>query len=360
MERENISGNVMIDNIKEILDNNSTTNIRWKEYINREGLAVNGYSPQKLAQKCGFNIKTVKRWCNLGHMPKGRNEFIKLGFGIGLDFDKINNLLQRYGKYPKLYPKSIEDAIFIFSINKKRSFAYATELKKIVNKLVNAQPGFLNSSKLLDTIAILRKLERMVSDNELIEFISLNSEIFNDEYRRLVEFLTSHIKKITSDYTGLNQDISINALLKDRLVNSNQIKSYNVIISSLINGRMIPTRARMICLGIILDMNIENIDRLLELSGMEKLCAKDRVESVLIFLFEDYEINDPSVLVGNLYEKLWNTRDDQLKERYINMIRNLQREYENSDYSDADISEYIKRVLSDIDDEEIKDFLGLL
>ena len=359
MEHEYISSLDAFDSIKEILDSNSATNIRWKKYIN-DILAENGYSVLILAKKCGFNVKTVKKWCNLGHMPKGRKEFIKLGFGIGMDLEQINYLLQRYGKYPKLYSKSIEDAVFIFSINNKQNFAYAIELKRIIDRLANTQPGFLNSSKLMDTIAVLRKLERMVSDNELIEFISLNSEIFNNEYPKLVEFLNSHIKKMTRDYTGSNQDISINALLKDRLANRSQVERYNVIISSLINGRMIPTRARMICLGIILDMDIENIDRLLELSGMEKLYAKDRVESVLIFIIEDYEINDPSELIGNLYEKIWNTRDDQLKEKYIDVIRKLQRDYENSDYSDADINEYIKRVLSDIEDGEIKDFLSFL
>lgn len=50
-------------------------------------------------------------------MPQNRETFIKIGLGFRLTLDEFNDLLMRYGKYPRLYGKNMEDAVCIFVIH---------------------------------------------------------------------------------------------------------------------------------------------------------------------------------------------------------------------------------------------------
>ena len=42
---------------------------------------------------------------------------MKIGMAAHYDIPRMNQLLQRYGQYPELYSKSLEDCICIFVLN---------------------------------------------------------------------------------------------------------------------------------------------------------------------------------------------------------------------------------------------------
>lgn len=73
-------------------------------------------------------------------MPKSRENFIKFGMGLRYNLQEINFVLQRYGKYPRLYSKSLEDAICIYIIShypKDESINPYDEYEKIKANFLN-------------------------------------------------------------------------------------------------------------------------------------------------------------------------------------------------------------------------------
>lgn len=63
-------------------------------------------------------------------------------------------------------------------------------------------------------------------------------------------------------------------------------------ISEIRSGRWFPTRRKLISLGVHLNMDLEEVNQMLELAQMEKLCTKNPEEAVLIFALEDARLND--------------------------------------------------------------------
>lgn len=56
--------------------------------------------------------------------------------------------------------------------------------------------------------------------------------------------------------------------------------------------KWIPTRNKIISLGIHLSMDHEQIDEMLEIAHMEPLCAKNIFESVIMFILDDVSLNN--------------------------------------------------------------------
>lgn len=43
--------------------------------------------------------------------------FLQIGMVAGYNIEKMNQLLQRYGQYPSLYSKSLEDCVCMFALD---------------------------------------------------------------------------------------------------------------------------------------------------------------------------------------------------------------------------------------------------
>ena len=104
-----------IDELRELLDKCSSYYTLWRDYIN-DILINNDLSYEKLGKITGFSKNTIKSWVTDSKVPRNREYFIKFCLGMRYNISEMNFILQRYGKYPKLYPKSIEDAICIYVI----------------------------------------------------------------------------------------------------------------------------------------------------------------------------------------------------------------------------------------------------
>ena len=79
------------------------------------------FSQNALASLCQVSRPAVGKWCR-GALPQSRDMYIRIGFAAGYGLEEMNAFLQRYGRGPKLYAKSIEDAGF--------SMAAADELQQ--------------------------------------------------------------------------------------------------------------------------------------------------------------------------------------------------------------------------------------
>ena len=159
------------DELKEIINKYSPYYSNWRDYVNNVMLS-NGLSYEKLGKICGFSKNTIKSWAKSNKVPKSRESFIKFGMGLRYNFQEINFILQRYGKYPKLYSKSLEDAICIYVIS---------HYPKDEN--VNAYETYLNrKEKFLDVLKTKNK-RRYLNDskNKTIDVEQIIINMSDDE-----------------------------------------------------------------------------------------------------------------------------------------------------------------------------------
>ena len=359
--RDEVTRAYDVDDMREILNKYSGSYINWKKFIN-EILALYGYNVSKLAADCGFSRNTVKKWRDNGDMPRSRKEFIKLGFGIGMSLQELNDLLQRYGKYPKLYAKSIEDAIYIYALTHEKTFAEAEELSvKLVEYLnmLSADQATDDISDQKNTSIIQDRITGLNQDEDLVRFIDENKSIFDSVYTKLIDYIDSYVNERTVNYADTNESLSLNSLLSGKISNPLVVGHFNDMVSALRTRKVIPNRLRLVALGIHLDMTVDEIDTMLGFANMERLCSKDRVECAIIFAVENLLLNDYDDLVGNLFERLESV--PQTKENCLQIIDKYRHmDEEENNYSNNDIAAYLSETLQSLDIEEAQELIMLL
>lgn len=373
-----------VSEMKEILSINSPYYTDWGNFVNSL-FNDYGYNISTLAEKCGFSRNTVRSWKEKKNMPKGRKEFIKLGFGIYSKLDDINYLLQRYGKYPKLYAKSLEDAVYIYAFTHRKSFAEAQELIEHLNIYLESLSVVSNPANMTNPENTELFQKRILKLNKNNSFLNLLEElkhlegfvkdyigIFNTVYNNLIAYIDKYVDNNYADTDQFNlndlfdkkESASLNALLYDKIKNPQVISYFNDMVSSLRVGKVVPNRLHLVALGIHLDMNLDELDMLLELANIEKLCGKDKVELAVVFTLEHFLLNDPSDLVSNkvanLHERF---RNQPNAKEYCSQIIN--KYYEADEYKhyaidDYTIATYMADILADLNLEEANDLRALL
>lgn len=360
--RDDVSRAGDIDDMREILHKYSNSYISWKRFIN-DILAFYSYKVSQLSAACGFSRNTIKKWRDNGDMPHSRKEFIKLGFGIGMSLEDINDLLQRYGKYPKLYAKNIEDALYIYGLTHDKTFAETESLaKKLLAyfDVLSERPQAADISDPESTQGFQARIAQLNKEDDLLGFIDEHKAVFDSVYERLTAYIDMFINERTINYTGTDESLSLNSLLGGKIENPLVVGYFNDMVSALRTRKVIPNRLRLVALGVHLEMTVDELDKLLELANMERLCPKDKVECAVIYAIESLLLNDPDDLVGGLLERL--EADSQTKNRCLSIMdkyRRTEEETEN-DYSQSDLAAYLADTLKTLDIEDAQALLALL
>jgi len=352
-----------INDIRNVLKLHSEFYANWKTYINQLIDFYGGYSINKFAAKCGFSKNTVRNWCNQGIIPRNRKEYIKLGMGLGMNEDEINYLLQRYAKYPKLYAKNIDDVIYLFAIHNRKDFRYAERLRAaLLNKfqMIELTRDSILQNINYNTSKVYHDLLTIEFEDELISFIDANVDMFAAVYNDLIEFIDNYILLNTFDYVNYIGGDSLNYFLKSKIQNPRLISLFSNMITLLKKHRVIPDKTKLIAFGLYLNMSLFDMNLMLQKAGMEPLCARDKAESVVIFALNDIFLKNPDIEMSNnqLLEKFIN--DDKLKadcRRYI--YESYECDY-HSEFTDEDITEYVKNQLEYINLEDMNNLLELL
>jgi len=366
-----------LDDVVQFFDKYSDYYVDWKSYINSLIKKYDKASVGKFANRCGFSVNTVKKWCINGDMPRSRKEFIKLALGLNFNIDETNKLLQRFGKYHKLYPKNIEDAICIFSVSNKLSFDEYEDLKKefiniytaTIDKLINDDPNVYDSR----TETIQSNLLDIKIKTDLEKYISEYYPIFTDAYKKLINFIDAYIKINSLDLVTSQND-SVNAFLESHIDSAGLVSVYNDMVSELRRHKSIPEKKKLIAFGLHLNMTLDDFNYMLGLAGMEPLCAKDKLESVLIYALNNIVLNNPGMELSNamLLEKY--AADAEIQGRCIEIINDYYRlelndviEFDSSDdlkrrgVPDSDeLMEYIKTQIRQLDISDSNDFFRFL
>ncbi len=338
-----------IDELKEIINKYSPYYSAWRDYIN-DILLRNSMSYEKLGNMCGFSKNTIKSWVKDNKVPKSREVFIKLGLGLRCNLHEMNYILQRYGKYPKLYSKSLEDAICIYVIShypkdeKENAYKIYLDMKqKFLEEIkVKNKRKFLTESQ-NKTVDMENKIITMKDKEEFASFIKSNEVEFMNSYYKLVDYISAFVRteNLGSSYHSL-------------VVGKEMDKGYEKMISNLKNWGEVPNRRRLINLGITLNMSLAEINQMLSYANMEKLCPKDKIECIILFVLANIDVTSPYHEINHAVLVAKYTENREIKQQCNNLLTELIG-LKNSDEIREDVEFYVKNALEslDIDEEEI-------
>ena len=324
-----------------------------------------------LAAYCKVTRNTARQWKQ--KIPTKREQVVGIGMYWGFQLEQINRLLTRNAKYPALYVKNPEDAIFIYLIHNKKDYSmyefYMEEYRKMQEEKEPEQKYLDGTEE--KTFELNAALLEVMGDQEFKKFLEEHMEVFEGRNRKLYKFLEEYFKL---------EERNINSLVDDEKLKN----AYNNAFSHLKRKGIVPRRNLLIAMGIHLTMPVEDINRMLELAGMEALCPKDRIESAVIFVLEDLYLND-SVLFSDAGRKLtagleelidrccpdivWNEEacsfqniEDVLVQKKKSGAPDIEKFYEEGELES--VADYVKRRIRELElrepEEDLELFLQLL
>ena len=311
--RKDIEQNSSLAMLLEYIRHNSDSFINWKKYINHL-VEVNGGKYTRFAQQTGFSKNTIKKWCVEGKKPQNRDDFIKIAFGINMNLEETNVLLQKYGSYAELYPKDLNDAIIIYLLNRRQSdfdnpqFSYASielwtnRLASIREEIIQSQKRRIeqisNSSNVQTTLA-LHTIKAIDNDEDFETYILQNKSVFFSTYDKLICFIDDFMGMQKEKHSQLHDEdepgYSLHALAQQKGLN----KTLENAISMLKQNRILPKRHQLITLGVLLNMTEQDINFMLNLANMLPLYPRDQIDALMIYLLSKAVEENPELESSN-------------------------------------------------------------
>ena len=281
---------------RDILDSLQSQRMLWQKKIT-EIMEENGYSISGFASLCGVSRMAVKKWCD-GALPQSRDLFIRIGFAAHYNLEEMNQFLKRFGRFPALYPKSLEDSVYIFVLNSEtipHNYGMCERILNQVQVYMNEQARDIDAAECSDTVQILTELLSVETEQELLAFAKKNSQSYKSAYERFYQYIRSFIEENSKDaVTG--EPCSLNAFANLQGWSS----SLRKCVSAIYQGNYFPLRRKVIALGLFLNMDLDQINTALRFANMEELYARNPLESAIIYGLEDARLNDMIFCDGSL------------------------------------------------------------
>lgn len=271
---------------KEILPKLQEQRTAWKQKI-EQIMQENHYSCKEMARLCKVSEPTVRKWCK-GSLPQSRDMFIRIGFAANYGLNEMNSFLQRYGRYPQLYVKSLEDSVCIFILGSKtlpHNYQTYSELLERMKVEVSGEDEAKEAN--YSTQEMEARLHNVYDEAAMSDFVYEHASEYKGAYAKLYNYIQASIQLNRTSRVD-DSKISIQELAESQ----NWSSSLRHCISEIRSGRWFPLRHKLISLGLHLNMDLEEINMMLHLAQMEALCAKNPVEAVLIYALEDARLNN--------------------------------------------------------------------
>lgn len=294
----------------------------WARKVN-EIIRENGFTKSKFADLCGVSRVSVDKWCK-GSIPKNRETFLRIGMAADYSLEEMNRLLQRYGQYPALYSKSLEDCVCIYVINHGYGEEAIEKYQFILNRIKESiiRDDSAEAVANVTTEKFDAELSKVQGEDELEQFITDNIAMFSNAYHKFYAYVKMNI---AANYLDPAYADSIFEMAEVQGWSS----SLRQCVSAIRQNKWYPTRNKIISLGLHLSMDHEQIDEMLGLAHMEPLCAKNIFESVIMFILDDASLND---------------------------MLNIDSE----DYDPDELCNYAREILSSLNLPEVEDFISEL
>ena len=258
----------------------------WQWKI-RQIMQQNQYSSKELAQLCEVSAPSVRKWCK-GSLPQSREMFIRIGFAAKYNLEQMNRFLQRYGRYPQLYARSLEDSVCIFILSSDTlPHTYSCYRKLLESMQADISGVEQEVQEDYSTVELEEYIINIRDEETMQRFVREHSGEYRKAYEKLYNYIQAFLQLNRVSQVDETR-MSIQELAKQQ----NWSSSLRHCISEIRSRRWIPMRRKLISLGVHLNMDLEEINQMLSLAQMEPLCAKNPVEAVLIFALEDARLND--------------------------------------------------------------------
>ena len=249
-----------------------------------EILAESGLTKSAFAKRCRVSRVSVDKWCK-GAIPKNRETFLRIGMAAEYDLEKMNQLLRRYGQYPELYSKSLEDCVCIYVLNHRFEMdgsGNGASEKCGESYGLTAYDYILSQIK--DNMTADTDMEIPdINADALTQFIYDNIATFSSAYQKFYAYVKMYV---TINYQRYSSSVA------NLAEGQGWSSSLRQCVSAIRQNKWYPTRNKIISLGLHLSMDHEQIDEMLTLAHMEPLCAKNLFESVILFILDDAELNN--------------------------------------------------------------------
>lgn len=250
-------------------------------------IAQNGYTKESFAKLCEVSRPAVSKWCG-GALPSSRDDYIRIGFAAHYTLDEMNAFLQRYGHYPALYAKSLEDSVYIFALNSENCpHTYDLCCDTIAAIKERIEDTNDDSDTSYETSEMSEALMKARSVAELREFIQSHAAGYRNAYAKFYAYVNAFLIANNISFAD-SRDYSVHSLANAQGWTS----SLRQCVSAIRQKKWLPLRRKVIALGLHLNMTTEQINEMLKLAHMEPLCAKNPVESSIIYAVEDADLND--------------------------------------------------------------------
>lgn len=253
-----------------------------------EIMQENNYSQADIARLCGVSRATVLKWVR-GSLPQSREMFIKIGFAAHYDLKEMNRFLQRYGRYPALYPKTPEDSVYIFVLNSdtlEHTFENCEAIRSSIDTFLQVRKDSDGAD--YKTELVMNELNMLSKVEELREFVATNAGIFASSFKQFYDYVIDFVRKNNESYVDNNNPDNIN-MLAETLEWSSSLRK---CVYSIYKNEWFPLRNKVISLGIHLNMNLDEINEMLHLAKMEPLYVINPLECILIYAVMDAELSD--------------------------------------------------------------------
>lgn len=258
----------------------------WADEINRI-IEESPFNRTEFARHCGVSRMALNKWCNGINLPGSRETFLRIGVAAGYNREKMDLLLQRYGRYPALYSKSLEDCVCIFVIEHDYGLEASEKYQYILNRIKEniIRDDSVEVTENISTVKFDEKLAAVQDEDELERFITENISMFANAYHKFYSYVRMNIQ---TNYMDPLKAHSIHEMAEIQDLSS----STKQCIYAIWQKKWYPTRNKIISLGLHLSMDHEQIDEMLELAHMEPLCARNIFESVIMFILEDASLKN--------------------------------------------------------------------
>lgn len=346
------------DDIRAILKEYDRNYLCWQRYISAL-LDESGLSYGKFAERCEISKNTLKKWCTTGGIPRCRNTYIKIGFGLAMSTNEVNTLLVRYGGYHGLNAKDLFDAVCIYLLEKQvttyESYAYSDALE-LYNKCLGEKTSCEIES--VETVALMNEIKSFITEDDFITFTKNYGAMFCKDRPKLVSYLQAYLsaKMLSMEITD-DKKQSIHSYF----LSCGIPLRYEKILSNIFAHGAVPRREQMISLGIYLEMMPDELNKLLSLSGMEELCAKNRIECIIIFALHNLCLTHPEIPLSNAMQLMSVSNDNDLVESCARTVKEYTKNIYHCEDSDVkSVAEYIRQILTELDLDAAHEIIELL
>lgn len=279
----------------------------WQEFIVPK-ITKKGLKYTRIAKGCGVSRPIASAFDT--HIPVRRSNVIMLAMMLGMDEEEINDLLVRYARFQKLYPKNPEDAIWIYLIRHgctDEPYKTFNRYKACYERLLQEHLGRAHTGEIqMDTfyagraipggdMDVLRDPEK---DQEFQTMILKLLPSFQVGYAKLMDYIERCLSEV--DYlTGNVRRIKPSEAFRNHPTFR---RKYRDVIKELRVKHELPSRMFLVALGIHLGMDTDHINEMLEMAYMGPLCPKDRLEGSVAFYLEELYCNQPSIFVPGMLQ----------------------------------------------------------